>query len=263
MPLPNLEKIIPQFDITIPSSEEVVKFRPFLVKEEKLLLLALEENDEKKMLDSVMNVISACALSTLKPENLSNFDIEYIFIQLRARSVNDQVELVYKCHNEITLTPEQVERRFRGRKVADGEVITGSCDNLVKIGIKLDDVKVQQNPEHTKRIFLTETLGLVMRYPNFKMAKQLAGKENKQTVLDVFKSIAQCVESVFDDEAVYSNFTIEEIQSWVEKLTQIQFAKIQQFFETMPKLAHDVDFKCSSCGYEEKIHLEGLASFFG
>jgi len=152
----------------------------------------------------------------------------------------------------------------------DGLKVTGQpedvsalkkCGNIVKIKINLDEVQVQTNPDHKKTIFLTDTMGINMRYPNFKMAKQmLTGRED--SIDDIIRSITLCVESVFDDSSVYTNFQAKEIQDWIERLTQTQFAKIQEFFETMPKLAHDAQFNCTKCGYQENLHLEGLPTFF-
>jgi hypothetical protein len=143
---------------------------------------------------------------------------------------------------------------------------------VVKIKINLDDVKVQFQPEHKTQIFLTDTLGVNMRYPNFKMAKQMlrsrdrgntTDRDRKENVNDAVMAIALCIASVFDDQSVYSNFTPKEITDWIEKLTQAQFIKLQDFFESIPKLAHDVQFHCPKCGYEEPLHIEGLPSFFG
>ena len=250
MPLPNLEKMVPTFPVTIPSTQQVVTFRPFLVKEEKILLIALEANDEKAMLDAVIQVVSACTIGPgLKMDTLSNFDLEFIFLQLRARSVNEVVELSYKCHNTV---------EHNGKEV--------SCDNIVKLALKLDDIQVKFNPEHSKQILLTDTMGINMRYPTYKMEKVVVAdkKDNKagNNISETFNRIAMCVESVFDDQSVYTNFTTKEISEWIEKLSQSQFLKLQDFFETMPKLEHDVPFSCPKCGYEETLHLEGLASFF-
>jgi hypothetical protein len=271
MPLPNLEKMVPHFEITIPSTGKPVTFRPFLVKEEKILLIALEGGEEKAMLDAIVQVIAACAVTQLKIDTLANFDLEYIFLQLRAHSVNEVVELTYRCHNLVELRPEDIERHAwntREEKAQaieqfkKGETVVGSCDSTVKIKINVDDVKVQFNDEHKKQIFLTPTMGVNMRYPNYKMAKTLLGKE-RETVSDNIQSLAMCIESVFDEESVYTNFTPKEIQEWVEKLTQTQFVSLQTFFETMPKLAHDFEFHCPVCDYKEQIHIEGLPSFFG
>ena len=269
MPLPNLEKIVPQFEITIPSTKQAVKFRPFLVKEEKLLLIAMEAEDERAMLDAVMQVVVACAITPLRVEDLANFDLEYIFLQLRARSVDNNVVLSYRCHNQIELAPEDVEKRFRSRnkeaQLPEGPVMV-SCDNVVKISINLDDVEVQFKEGHKTQIFLTETLGVNMKYPNYKMAKQLVQNRmnKKESVTDALAAVGMCVASVFDDQSVYTNFTTKEMTEWIESLTQAQFMKLQtEFFESMPKLAHDVEFSCPKCGYQEPLHIEGLPSFFG
>jgi hypothetical protein len=243
MPLPNLEKMVPTFPVTIPSTQQIVTFRPFLVKEEKILLIALEANDEKAMLDAVIQVVMACAIGPLKVETLANFDLEYIFLQLRARSINEVIELAYKCHNQV----------------AKNEGSLGSCDNIVKLKINFDEIKVQFNPNHKKQIFLTETMGVNMRYPNLK-TENFKGKD--KGITEILQQVATCIESVFDSTSVYTNFTTKEISEWIEKLTQIQFLKIQEFFDTMPVLAHDALFHCPKCDYQETIHIEGLASFF-
>ena len=266
MPLPNLEQIVPHFEVIIPSTGQAVQFRPFLVKEEKLLLIALQTEDERQMLDAIVQVVTSCALSPIKVDDLANFDIEHIFLQLRSVSVDPVVELNYRCHNKVELTPEEAEKR-RIAVNPEGPTIA-DCDNVVKIKVVLDEVKVKFSDDHQKQIFLTETLGVNMRYPNFKMAKQLlratgAVTTPKDNVNDALTTIALCIESVFDDKSVYNNFTPKEIQDWVEKLTQAQFVKLQKFFESIPKLAHDTQFRCPKCGYTEPLHIEGLASFFG
>jgi T4 bacteriophage base plate protein len=273
MPLPNLEKMVPHFEITIPSTGKEVTFRPFLVKEEKILLIALESGEEKAMLEAIVQVITSCAVSPLKIDSLANFDLEYIFLQLRARSVNEVVDLTYRCHNIVPIAPDEVEKHgWETReqkaqaieKVKAGEPVYGSCDYIVKVKLNLDDVKVQFNDQHKRQIYLTPTLGVNMRYPNFKMAKALLGRPTQpDSVTDSIQSIAMCVESVFDEESVYNNFTPKEIVEWVEKLTQPQFASLQTFFETIPTLAHDFEFHCPVCDYKENIHIEGLQSFFG
>ena len=275
MPLPNLDKVVPIFDAVIPSTGKNVKLRPFLVKEEKLLLIALA-GDEQSMHEAVAQIVTSCAISPVKAVQLANFDLEYLFLQLRANSVNEIVELAYKCHNEVELSPEEIGRRatsVRFRKqmeaLGEGQPVIGSCDNIVKIRLDLRDVKIKTNPAHTKTIFLTDTMGLTMKYPNIEVTRMLnESKKNKDESIDTdieetIKTIAMCVESVFDGENVYSNFQLKEITEWIEQLTQQQFIKIQEFFETMPKLAHDVSFHCNKCNYHQTIHLEGLTSFFG
>jgi hypothetical protein len=140
---------------------------------------------------------------------------------------------------------------------------------VVKIKINLDDVKVQFKDGHKTQIFLTDTLGVNMRYPNYKMTKQMMKlqSDNKQvrdeSVTNALAAVAMCVESVFDEESVYTNFSAKEMQDWIERLTQAQFMKLQEFFESIPRLAHDVEFHCPKCGYSEPLHIEGLPAFFG
>jgi hypothetical protein len=263
MPLPNLEKIVPSFELTIPSTGESMKFRPFLVKEEKILLIAMESNEDKVILDAIVDVVKACALSPLKTDDLANFDLEYLFLQLRSRSVSEVVDLSYRCKNDIVLTAEEVQKRGKNVVMTEGSVPMGPCGHIVKITLKLDEVNVQTNPEHSKTIMLTETMGINMRYPNYKMAKQMMLKKKSDSAIgDILQSIAYCVESVFDETSVYSNFQQPEILEWIDRLTQKQFTKLSQFFETIPKLAHTVPFYCTKCGYKEDIYLEGLQSFF-
>lgn len=277
MPLPSLEQAVPQFEIEIPSTKQRVKFRQFFVKEEKLLLLAMEEEDERKILDAVSQVISSCAITPLRIEDLANFDLEYIFLQLRARSVDAMVKLHYKCINKIELSVEEAMEQAKKKQLSISPLkrkeITPEtvetlvpCGHVVTLDINLDDVDVKFQEGHTKQIFLTDTLGVNMRYPNVKMAKQMIREKTttkNETVNDALATIAMSVESVFDENAIYNNFSQKEMQAWIESLTQPQFQKIQAFFETMPKLSHDVTFKCPKCGYSEDLHLEGLATFFG
>jgi len=242
--------MVPTFPITIPSTGAEVIFRPFLVKEEKILLIALETKEEKSMLDAIIQVIASCAVGPIKVDSLSNFDIEYIFLQLRARSVNNVVEMNYRCHNIVG-------------KDESGKDLT--CENMVTVTINLDEVKVKFNPDHTKQVFLTETktMGLNMKYPSPKMSRFDESGAAIESFSETLKKISHCIESVFDSESVYTNFSPQEIQEWIERLNQAQFAKIQKFFETMPVLAHDVMFRCPKCGYKENIHLEGMVNFFG
>ena len=271
MPLPNLEKIVPIFTLQIPSTSEDAQFRPFLVKEEKLLLIAMA-GDDTSMHEAVSQIATSCVISPVKVESLANFDLEYIFLQLRAKSVNEFVDLTYKCHNEIVLGSVDIEARkkfIRFKKyvesLPEGSEVLGECENIVKIRLNLNDVKVQHTPEHTKIIPLTDTIGITMKYPNLTVSRMLnkSKQENQEsTITDTIKTIAMCVESVYEGDSVYSGFTLKEMTEWIEKMTQSQFLKIQEFFETMPKLAHDVDFHCTKCDYRQTLHLEGLTSFF-
>jgi DNA-directed RNA polymerase subunit M/transcription elongation factor TFIIS len=249
MPLPNLVKQIPQFDIVIPSTQQPHKFRQFLVREEKLLLVALEDGDDLATQNAVIQIVNNCAVSPIKAEELANFDIEYIFMQLRAKSVDNFATLNYKCHNKVNVNAG-----------TDNAPAWDDCSNIVQIKIDLNDVKVTFPDGHTKQIMLSPTMGVNMRYPNHKMAKFIANQGKSE---DIFAAIALCVESVFDEESVYTNFSMKEVEEWLGDLTQQQFIKVQeQFFDTMPVLKHSVVFNCRKCGYQEPIVIEGFSSFF-
>lgn len=272
MPLPSLEKLTPVFDIVIPSTDMSVKFRPFFVQEEKILLVALEGGDEQSIADAISQVVSVCSVSPLKLESLANFDIEYAFLKLRAKSVGEQLYLSYLCQNQIDLSPEEAQRgqSLGVRRIDDPNSVQESlpvrakCENQVNLTLNLNDVAVKKDPAHSKQVPLTDTLGLTMRYPNFEMAKRLAKvKSGASSMTEAMDSIAMCVESVFDAESVYSNFSVKEIGDWLQKLTPTQFANLENFFATMPKLEHDVPFHCAKCGYKSTVHLEGLSDFFG
>lgn len=265
MPLPSLEKTTPVFDVTIPSTEQTVQFRPFLVKEEQVLLQAQESKDAVTILDALGQVTAQCAISPVKPDSLAWFDIEYIFLQLRAKSVGETIELSYRCQNEVELTPEEIQRRRKRSPQAgsSNESTRGKCDNSVIVTVDLNAVQVHKDPTHTRQIHLSDTLGITMRYPGLEIAKRIAklGKD-RGSVGKSIETIAWCVESIFDEKTVYSNFTNEEMVAWLENLTHPQFAKVAQFFETMPTLAQDLPFECKKCGFTSKIHLEGLEDFF-
>jgi len=245
MPLPIITT--PSFNIIVPSTKESVKFRQFLVKEEKMLLAAVEADDEMTMLDATMKVLSSCAVSPIKPEELAVVDVEYIFLQLRAHSVSDVVDLAYRCRNvPIGNTPESTP------------VLCGHVSN---IKLNLNDVNVIFPPDHTRQIFLTDTIGINMKYPSYNTEKRMLKLRSNGDLNETIQAIALTVESLFDDQSVYTNFQPKEIVEWLEHLTQPQFERIRVFFEKMPVLAHDVMFKCDVCGYSESIHLEGLQSF--
>jgi T4 bacteriophage base plate protein len=278
MPLPNLESGLQTFELTIPSTGEVARFRTFLVKEEKLLLIALE-GDDKTMQEAIAQVDAACAMTPIKIDKLATFDLGYIFLQLRAKSVNEIVELTYECNKEIELSDEDIERRkanIRFKRYVDGlppgEKIIDKCGNIVKLQLDLRKVQIQTNPIHSKTIYLTDRIGVTMKYPNASTSRILNEQKQRDQqagivndITNTINTVAMCIESVFDEENQYTNFQQKELVEWLEKLTQPQFVKLSEFFETMPKLTYDLPFHCSKCGNSQTIHLGegGLSDFFG
>lgn len=236
MPLPILNT--PVYELTIPSTKKVVKYRPFLVKEEKALMIAQQSEDEKVMLNTAREIIQSCILDKIDAGKLALFDIEYIFLQLRSKSVGEISELLFSC-NECK-------------------------DPKAKYKYSLDITKLQVTfPEnHVTDIKLFDNIGIRMKYPNFSLASKAGVKEND--VDAIFDIIISCIDSIYDDEEVYSavDHTKSELEAFINNLTQEQFSKIQSFFETMPKIEHEVKWTCPVCQFKHTHILRGLESFF-
>lgn len=230
---------LPTYELTIPSNGKKVKFRPFVVKEEKLLLIALESQDEKNIEDAVRQLLKGCILSRVKIEDLPIFDLEFIFLQIRAVSVGEIVEMNVTCKD-------------------DGET-------QVKYNLNLADVKVNFPEGHTNKIELSDKMGIVMRYPSLKefVKSSIAGIQPDAT--DVLSVVASCIDQIYDGDDVYdsSTTTKKEFVQFVENLTNSQFEQLQKFFETAPTLSHTFSVTNPNTGVESEFVIEGLASFFG
>jgi len=238
MPLPKIAT--PTYELTIPSTKKKIKYRPFLVKEEKILLLAMESNDAKEIAESVKNVINNCIITRgVKVDNLSTFDIEYLFLNIRGKSVGEEVEVMVTCpDDEVTQVP---------------------------MSISLDEIKVVQDPKHNRDIKLDDALTLRMKYPSLnEFVKSNFESEEEMTVDDTFSMITGCIEQIYNEEESWSasDSTEKELKQFLEQLTSNQFKEIEAFFETMPKLSHTLKIKNPNTGVESEVALEGLTSFF-
>jgi hypothetical protein len=239
MPLPKIST--PTYELEIPSSKKTIKYRPFLVKEEKVLIIAMESEDSKQIANAVKNVISACILTKgIKVEELSTFDIEYLFLNIRGKSVGEDVEVLITCPD----------------------------DNLTQVPtlINLDEIKVQVSDDHSRDIKLDDNLILRMKYPSmdeFIKSNFTAGTEIGVT--ETFDLIASCIEQVYSEEESWSakDCTKKELLEFIEQLSSKQFKEIETFFDTMPKLSHTISVKNPKTGVESDVVLEGLTSFFG
>jgi len=239
MPLPKIST--PTYELEIPSSKKTIKYRPFLVKEEKVLIIAMESEDSKQITNAVKNVISACILTKgIKVEELSTFDIEYLFLNIRGKSVGEDVEVLITCPD----------------------------DNLTQVPtlINLDEIKVQVSDDHSRDIKLDDNLILRMKYPSmdeFIKSNFTAGTEIGVT--ETFDLIASCIEQVYSEEESWSakDCTKKELLEFIEQLSSKQFKEIETFFDTMPKLSHTISVKNPKTGVESEVVLEGLTSFFG
>lgn len=229
----------PRYKLTIPSSGKSVTYRPFLVKEEKALLIAQQSEDPDTMISTLKSVIESCITDTIKTSDLSIFDIEYIFTQLRAKSVGEIVSLVLKCDD---CTDEKAS---------------------VQYDIDLTKLKVNIPEGHQKTIPLFGNVGVIMKYPSLDIIKKLENLSGGDAE-SIFDIIASCIDSVYDSEQVFStkDHRPEEIRQFIDNLTQEQFTKLQQFFETMPKLEQQVKYKCPLCNKEHDKLIRGLDSFF-
>jgi len=237
MALPTVD--LPTHELEIPSNKKKIKFRPFLVKEEKVLLLALESEDDKNIRSAVHNLLKGCISSRIKIDKLATFDLEYIFLNIRAVSVGEVVDINVTCQDD-----EKTQ---------------------VKYQLNLTDVNVTFPEGHSNKIMLTDDLGVIMRYPSFNrfVENQFAQKEvNEDTVIDI---IAESIDQIFQGEEVYdeSTTTPKEFIEFVESLTNTQLEKLQTFFETSPRLEHKFKVKNPNTDVESDYTISGLASFFG
>lgn len=223
----------PTFTDIVPSTKEEIEFRPFLVKEEKVLLMALESEDEKDAIRAIEQIFNNCIKNDIDVKQLASFDFEYLMLKLRAKSVGETIELRFR-HDE------------------------NDCGHVNDVTINLDDINVQFTDGHSNKVMITDKIGIVMKYPTIQTVRNI----DEITIDNIFKVFMNCVDYIFDDETVYNEYSKNELRAFLENLNQAQFEKISNFFETMPKLKHEINFKCSKCGEMVTTEVEGLQSFF-
>ncbi len=240
MPLPQIAT--PTYELVLPSTGKRIRYRPFLVKEEKILILALESEDQKQITEAVKSTLKSC-ISTrgIKIDELPTFDIEYIFLNIRGKSVGESVDLIVTCPDDETTT--------------------------VPVKIYIDEIKVEQNKNHTRDINLDGIYTLRMKYPSlnqFIETNFAIASDQKVTVDDSFKVIASCIDMVFSAEESWSasDCTVKELNDWLGTLDSKQFKQIEDFFETMPKLSHTIKVTNPNTKVESDVKLEGITSFF-
>ena len=238
MPLPKIAT--PTYELELPSTKQSIKYRPFLVKEEKLLVLALESEDNKQITTAIKNVLKNC-ISTkgVKVETLPTFDIEYLFLNIRGKSVGEEVEV------NITAPDDGV--------------------TPIPVTILLDEIKVEENKEHSKNIKIDDTLMMAMKYPSLdQFIKNNFNFEDSSNIDQSFELIAGCVDKIFSEEEVWAadDCSKKEIMEFLEQMNSIQFKEIEKFFETMPKLSHTVKVTNPVTKVKSDVVLEGLSSFF-
>ena len=239
MPLPTIST--PTYELTLPSSNRKIKYRPFLVKEEKILILAMESQDSKQIARAVKDVITKCILSKgIKVEKLATFDIEYLFLNIRGKSVGEQIEVMVTCPDDNK--------------------------TQVPMSINVDTIKVQKDKNHSPDIVLDDVYTLRMKYPSLtEFIKNNFGALEDMNVDDTFELIASCIDQVYSEEESWASeeCTKKELITFIESLNSSQFKKVEKFFETMPKLSHTVTVTNPNTQVDSDIKIEGLQNFFG
>ena len=227
----------PTFELTVPSTKEVITYRPFLVKEEKILLLAMESDDEKQIQKALKQIVKNCTFNKIDVDKVALFDLEYVFLRIRAKSVSEIAHIQVICPDDEE-TPVEVE-------------------------VPLEEIEVQFDEEHTNHIKINETVGVLMSYPQFETF--YSQKEGETPVELAFRMVKTSVASIYEGETVYerADFNDKDLEKFLNSLTSSQFQKIQKFFESMPRLKHDVQVTNPKTGVESTVTLEGLGSFFG
>jgi len=239
MPLPKINT--PTYELTLPSNGKKVKYRPFLVREEKILIMAMESEDMKQITDAIVQILSDCILTKdIKVESLATFDIEYLFLNIRGKSVGETVDVNVTCPD-------------------DGET-------QVEMTIDIDSIKIQKTRGHKNIIKLDDDLSMKLKYPSLQqfIENNFETAEVTSEIGQSLSMITSCIEMIYNQEESWesSDYTKKELEEFVDQLNTKQFKEIEKFFTTMPKLSHTIEVKNPNTGVESEVVLEGLASFF-
>ena len=235
MALPRIDS--PKYELKVPSSGEVVEYRPYLVKEEKILMMAMETKDQQQMIRALRDVIAGCTEGKIQADGLAMFDLEYVFLKIRGKSVGETTKVGMKC---------------------------SSCDHKNEVEINLDEVEVQGEVKKSAKVALTDTVGVVLKYPTVKGIQKQLGKQDNNDREVTMAAVASAIESIYDATDVYptEDEKAEDVINFLDSLTSSQFKKISEYFEDMPRLRHEVKFNCASCKAKNTQTLEGLTNFF-
>ena len=233
--LPKLDT--PIYKLTLPSTKEEIEYRPFLVKEQKLLMIAQESENDQQIVDAVSQIVSSCTFEKIDVNQSPMFDVEYLFLRIRGKSVGEKIDLTLTCpDDEVTTVPAQVN---------------------------IDEISVLMNEEHTNEINITDNIKMVFRYPLLKDIKEIPANTNEIDL--IFTLLYTCIDSIYHGEEIYNRIDMSdnEIEEFVDSLTGDQFEKVSEFFQTMPKLRHVIPVTNPKTKIESEVVVEGLASFLG
>ena len=242
--LPKID--VPIYNVKLLSTGKSLRFRPFTVKEEKLFLMANEGEDLTTVVDTIKQILNNCILDEFQIDSLPLFDIEHLFLNIRARSIGEMVNLKYKCNNNVLDKETKEEKK---------------CNNVVQIDLNVLEIQPEKQEGHTNKIEITEKLGVVMKYPNFETLKKFKDATEADSII---KMTVNCIDYVYDADKIYyaKDSQEEDLIEFIESMQSKDLERIKNFFDTMPKIKKDVDFKCNKCGHEEKIEIEGIQNFF-
>ncbi len=235
MSLPTIK--VPEYKMELPSNGKEMKYRPFLVKEEKVLHVAMESGDSETMVDAISRVVSSCfSMEESEVREMPLFDLEYCFLQIRSKSVGEVATPSVKC---------------------------SECGNVYEVDVDVSEIGIEKDEKHSTNIELSDGVGVMMKYPSLgELGSGVANDSSSEAALDI---LIDCIDKVYDSENVHDrkDFSRDDIEEFVEGLTKDNFEKISNFFETMPKTQKKVEHKCPNCGHEDEIDIEGIENFFG
>lgn len=239
MSLPKLE--VPTYTLELPSTKQKIKYRPFLVKEEKVLTIAMQDGKDETIINALKDICRFCTFQKIDVDELTCFDFEYLFINIRSKSKGNMVDLQFKCQNEVDGKP---------------------CNHLNKFSINLDNVIVKSKyDDHSTKIMITDTIGIQMRYPKLDDILDIKKIVDSKDQMQMYNKIKDYIVCVFENDKVYDDFTVEEFNDFIESMNEEQYEKILRFLSGIPTVTLEFDLKCQKCGYTEKVTLEGLKSF--
>ena len=227
-----------KYEVELPISKKTVEYRPYLVKEEKQLMLAIESQDPAMIMKTVQDIIDACTFGEIKSRNLPTAELELLFLKLRSKSVGETSKIGYKCTH---------------------------CGHSNELVVNLEDVQIDVGEAKPNKVMITDKIGIKLKYPTASEVTKIVNSGEKTDINNIFGLITSCIEAIFDEENIYDakNLTQKEITDFVESLNSKQFENIKEFFEAIPKLRKDVSFTCEKCGTHNPLVLEGLQNFFG
>jgi T4 bacteriophage base plate protein len=236
--LPKLET--PKYTVTIPSINKTIEFRPYLVKEEKILMIAMESEDEKQIISAVKEIVRACTFDKINPDDLSTVDLEYIFLKLRAKSVGENAHVQLKCQ-------------------------TKDCSGLVDTEINLDSIQpISINPSVSNKIKITDKVGMTLRPVTVRSMSRANIGSDRSKADQITGLIIASLESIYDEKNVYrvEDYSIEDLTAFVDSLSTLHLQKVQEYLESLPRLSKEVEYFCPKCKCKQKFTLTGIQSFF-